>query len=440
MTLQIHHRLLTYATARSLLVLCAFALCVQASSAQDIDADAAAAFEKMVTSHRERPALGVKTTITVELTQGDMTSSSDEVVAEFLFGKNRKALITLRGYQCLLSEGELIGLHEGNAHSYYRGTDDGSPYYALFNAFLDLPFPHLAIFIGEDSMEDLYMQIQPSAPNLQPTGVTTVEIDGTARRVLTLASDDASFEMMIDPETQLIDSAILEITGGPMVQQGVTMRYEHAFEYEVFDNPAPAERFELKTKGRQRVTMLATLQPPPPAPIDPGAAPGMPGRAALAGQPAPEFTLATIDGGAVDLGELRGQIVVIDFWATWCGPCIKALPILHDVATWARDEQLPVKIFAINTFEGATLREDTPDGRLKKAKNFWNNKKFTLPVLMDYTDQTAASYGVSGIPTTVIIRADGVVHTAHTGLSPNYAEQLKADIKAALEAVESQPE
>lgn len=414
------------------------------AAAQQADAKAVDAFRAMVKSYRDRPALGVKSKVELELKQNDVVSKGNEVEASFVFGKNRQAVVEMRGYTCYLTNGELTAVHGKNEHSYYRGSDDGSPYYALFNAFISLPFPHLAIFIGEDALEDLYLQIQPaSGDELIPSAIVEIEKDGATLQQLTMTGENSTFEILLDPKTKLMQSADLIVTGGPMVQQGVTMTYHHTFEYETFDEPLPAERFAFEPKGRQRVTMLATLAPAPEPVQMPegGAMAGGPGgHGGLEGQAAPAFTLSTLDGNAVDLGELKGQVVVIDFWATWCKPCIAVLPSLHNVAKWAHESQLPVKVYAVNTFQGATLRPDTPDGRLNAVRTFWNEKQFSLPVLMDYTDETAASYGVSGIPSTVIIRADGVVHAMHVGASPNYEQQLKDDITGAIEALAGEPD
>lgn len=115
---------------------------------------------------------------------------------------------------------------------------------------------------------------------------------------------------------------------------------------------------------------------------------------------------------------------------------MQGLPKLHEVARWVKEEQLPVEILTINLFEGKALPKDTPEARRESASKLWRQKKFSLPVLMDYTDETGRAYGINSIPNTVIIRSDGIVADQHIGLSPNYIEDLKASITEAIAALE----
>ena len=95
-----------------------------------------------------------------------------------------------------------------------------------------------------------------------------------------------------------------------------------------------------------------------------------------------------------------------------------------------------MKILAVNVWEIRDPDNDTPEARREAANAFWKKQGFSVPIAMDYSDETAAAYGVSGIPTTVIIRADGVVHAYHVGGSPDYVATMKRDITAAIEALE----
>ena len=96
---------------------------------------------------------------------------------------------------------------------------------------------------------------------------------------------------------------------------------------------------------------------------------------------------------------------------------------------------MPVTILTINLFEGNALPQDTPEARKESASKLWKQKRFSLPVLMDYSDETGRAYGVNSIPNTIIIRSDGIVSDQHIGLSPNYIKDLKASITEAIEAL-----
>lgn len=401
----------------------------------DANPAAAEAFAEMIRTYRERPSLKVTTSVAIEVAQGDMEARSSEVHAEFTFGRDKAAIVKVRDLQCFLSGNTINVVHGENENAYFTMSDEGSPYYALMAIFMNLPYPHLAIMLGEQDMDDLYMQFHPQAPWSRPTSVATERRDDRVVEVITMTSDFEHMDVVIDAETKLIQSIHLEITGGHLVQAGTTMTYEHEFTYETFDEPLPAETFAFDSGERNRVDMLAQLSPP----RERGGRRGVAG-GPVVGREAPPLLLATIDGDAIDIEDLRGQVVVIDFWATWCGPCVVALPLLHDLAQWARDEMLPVTVFTVNTFEIPNPSDNTPDARLAQASKFWEEHRFRLPVAMDYTDEVAAAYGVGGIPTTVVIRSDGVVHSKHVGAGPTYVEDLKRDIRAAIDALEQTDE
>ena len=402
------------------------------ASAQQHEPDpkAVKAFESLIKSYRTRPALTVRTTVTVEIEQGGTSSQGQEVSAELTMSKDRKGIFKLRGFECYIQDGTVNAIHAETDNAYFSMPDDGSPYYTLMNMFLDIPFPHLAIAFGEESIEDICMQFHPKAPWILPTGVREETKDGQTRQIISLTSDDASMDISIDPETMLIQSLDLEITGGYLVQAGATMRYHHEFEYEIHDQPLDDATFAFDPGERQLVDMLASLRPEPKNPQGGGHPVGD-----LIGKEAPGFILETLDGRVIDLADLRDQVVVLDFWATWCGPCLQGLPKLHEVASWVKDGQLPVTILTINLFEGNTLPQDTPEARKESAARLWKQKQFSLPVLMDYSDETGRAYGVNSIPNTIIIRSDGIVADQHIGLSPNYIEDLKSSITEAIEAL-----
>jgi thiol-disulfide isomerase/thioredoxin len=142
----------------------------------------------------------------------------------------------------------------------------------------------------------------------------------------------------------------------------------------------------------------------------------------LVGKPAPGFTLALLDGGDFDLATHQNKnIVLLDFWATWCGPCREAMPTLAEIS---RDYAAKgVKYFAVN------LREEQ-----SKIRGYLKEAKLDIAVPLDKDGSIAKTYGVRGIPTMVIVGKDGKVKKVHVGSSPNLKTELTRTLDNLLAA------
>lgn len=141
------------------------------------------------------------------------------------------------------------------------------------------------------------------------------------------------------------------------------------------------------------------------------------------GKDAPNWTLKTPDEKSVELKSLRGNVVVMDFWATWCGPCKMAMPGIQKLHEKYKDK--PVKILGISCRE----RGNADPAKYMKSKNF------TYGLLVDGTD-VAADYMVEGIPTFYVIDQEGKVAFAASGYSPSGDEQLATIIEGLLKKTE----
>ncbi len=409
---------------------------VHAASGQfhDPDPEAVAAVQELIKSYRERPALTVRTAISVQIEKDGHLADGREIEATFHLVPGKGARLLWRDLSIYVVDGQVTAFHDENDRAYFRMSDDGSPYYALMAMFMDLPFPHLALAFGEEDPLDFCMQLHSRAPWIRPTGIEEVRRDDQEVRIITFTSEFERMEMVIEPGTQLIQAIELEILGGHLIEAGSVLRYTHQFEYEEPERDELLAMMDVDLGERSRVDRVMALRPPREAP----AAGDRRGVVAgdVIGEPAPDFELETFGGDLVTLKDLEGQVVVLDFWATWCRPCVHTLPKLHEIQKWADEERLPVRIFAVNVWENADQGDAAIISRLESAQRFWEQREFTLPVLMDFADTSAAAYNVQGIPTAVIIRADGVVHTLHVGVIDDYLEQFKRDIQEAIRALE----
>jgi peroxiredoxin len=135
---------------------------------------------------------------------------------------------------------------------------------------------------------------------------------------------------------------------------------------------------------------------------------------------APDFSLPTRDGGNLSLKDLKGQVVMINFWATWCGPCRQEMPLLQQIQ--AKYEPLGFTLVGINV---------EPDSAAAKA---WLAKvPVSFPIAFDRQNTVAESFGVIGMPSTVFIDRSGNVRYVHRGYQPGdeakYADMVRSLVK-----------
>jgi cytochrome c biogenesis protein CcmG, thiol:disulfide interchange protein DsbE len=145
---------------------------------------------------------------------------------------------------------------------------------------------------------------------------------------------------------------------------------------------------------RQPATRLEPLTPPSSAPLA--------ARSYPPGTPAPALRLPGLDGGQVELAALRGRPVVVNFWATWCDPCVREFPLLRQAAATHRPDRLAVV---------GVLSGDTPAA----ARPFVRRHGATWPIALDPNTTTATAWGAIGLPHTWFIRADGTLASHQLG-------------------------
>lgn len=135
--------------------------------------------------------------------------------------------------------------------------------------------------------------------------------------------------------------------------------------------------------------------------------------------PAQDFTLNSRSGKNVRLAEQRGNVVLVNFWASWCGPCRQEMPKLEELHQKYKD--LGFTLLGINL-------DATPDLSQKLLKDI----TVTFPILFDPENNVSEAYGVESMPTTVIIDKNGNKRFIHKGYQPGYENDYADQVKQLL--------
>ena len=139
----------------------------------------------------------------------------------------------------------------------------------------------------------------------------------------------------------------------------------------------------------------------------------------LTGQAAPDFALKSSSGDNLRLSEYRGDVVMVNFWATWCGPCRQEMPLLDEL--YSRYERVGFSLLGVNI-----------DDDSRKAMNMVSELGVSFPVLFDARKEVSKLYEVEAMPVTVLIDREGTIRYVHHGYKPGYEDKYLDQIRSLL--------
>jgi peroxiredoxin len=140
------------------------------------------------------------------------------------------------------------------------------------------------------------------------------------------------------------------------------------------------------------------------------------GQVPVEGGTAPDFTLKNLDGQKVSLRDFRGKSVLLNLWATWCGPCRSEMPFLQEVSEDPEWAKRGLTVLAVNLGESAAA-----------VRQFMDENSLSFTVLLDTENEVGARYSARYIPTTYFIDKDGIIRNINVGAFPS-----KSDIDRAI--------
>ena len=139
----------------------------------------------------------------------------------------------------------------------------------------------------------------------------------------------------------------------------------------------------------------------------------------MEGQPAPDFALKSSTGQNLRLSEYRGDVVMINFWATWCGPCRQEMPLLDEL--YARYQRVGFNLLGVNI-----------DDDSRRAMQMIEELGVSFPVLFDAGKEVSELYKVEAMPVTVLVDREGTVRHVHHGYKPGYENAYLDQIRSLL--------
>jgi peroxiredoxin len=134
---------------------------------------------------------------------------------------------------------------------------------------------------------------------------------------------------------------------------------------------------------------------------------------------APDFTLKSSSGENLRLSEFRGEVVMINFWASWCGPCRQEMPLLDEL--YSQYKPMGFTILGVNVEENSA-----------QAKQMLKENPVNFPVLFDNQSEVSKLYNVVAMPSTVLVDRDGNVRYLHQGYKPGFEEAYQQQVRALI--------
>ncbi len=139
----------------------------------------------------------------------------------------------------------------------------------------------------------------------------------------------------------------------------------------------------------------------------------------LEGQMAPDFALKSSTGQNLRLSEFRGDVVMINFWATWCGPCRQEMPLLDEL--YSRYERVGFNLLGVNI-----------DDDSRRAMQMIEELGVNFPVLFDAQKVVSKLYEVEAMPVTILVDREGNVRYVHHGYKPGYEDKYLDQVRSLL--------
>ena len=376
------------------------------------EAAAAQIIEQVRQAYRDAPGLKDSMTLTKTVAGSSM---SIEMAVDFRPGTD--AELSYDHYR-IAAAGEALFVSSTRApNKYFKRPlheDVQQTLLQLEGGFIP-PMPHIQWRIASQDNEPAAALNLTMPLGLKPTDHALVERDGRQVIEVKLTGQNSTAVATISPRTMLLQSLVITylIYGSPAASAET---YTLQCSPELLESPEP---LIVVTEGRRVVESLAQLVP------------------FGVGDRLEKVQFARLDGSTVKIEDYRGSVVVLDLWATWCGPCRAAMPVLDEFTREAKEAGKPIVVLAVNTneFQGRRV-ENAEARRLANIRGYWETVDYAFEPVIDSADALIDQFGFQSIPAMVIVGPDGVIRNTHTGFpgAEGYLQTLRSETADAIKA------
>ena len=271
------------------------------------------------------------------------------------------------------------------------------------------PSPQIGLLLEEDPLGTMLEGAN------EPELLDDAEIDGLTCYRVRIPRSDGDLVAWVDRETQVLlrlDYPVQELQSA-LEQQGKVSKLTLAAEFRGarIDAEIDEMAFRFESPSDARLVKRFRLTPPPQPPSK------------LLGKKIGGFEFDALDGSKVDLAALEGKVVVLDFWASWCGPCLESLPNLQTVYERYKDDDR-VAMLAVSIDEAGVA--DT------KLEETFAKIGVKIPIARDNGSYVQREFEVRGIPNMFVLGPDGTVQDNEEGFHPDLATTLPGKIDRLL--------